>query len=123
MVDIDVKRGARRAHLELHAVQLGLVDGARTRVAPIRLLLELLEGEHETLPLLGQVEVGAEVVEALATAPRLGRGGGIGHLEANLAPRARSLARPEGDAVVAGGIVGGLGIDEVETDPAVANPG
>src|SRR3569623_109350 len=66
VVDPHVVVGALDVHLPLHAVDLGGVDVRLARRAPALHLLHVAERDDEALPLLGQVQIRAEVVDALA---------------------------------------------------------
>lgn len=114
VVDPDVELGPRVGCLELDAEERARVDAGRAGCPPARQLLELLEAIHIMLPRLGELDIGAEVVVALAAFATVGRGGAIGHLEPHVRGRVGATAGVEGDAFVLRGIEAGLRLGEVE---------
>ena len=87
VVDEDVVVGGRDVDLELDAVDLRRRDVRLARAAPARHLLHRLPREDVLLPLGGQVQVAAEVVEALRADAAFRIGVRVRNLEAHLARR------------------------------------
>src|SRR5687767_2086968 len=63
LVDPDVELRVLLVDLELDAVELALVDAARVRVAPAFQLFHRAERDRELLPVVGEGQIGAVVVE------------------------------------------------------------
>src|SRR5690606_721914 len=96
VVEPDVEASVLRIEFPFKGNQLlGADFGAA--VAPVRLLQEPVEQHRVLLPLVGETNLDAEVVVAVAAPAPLRGGIAIGDLEANLA---RALG-PEGHALVA----------------------
>src|SRR5438105_652239 len=90
VIDVDVVGGAGHVDLPLHAEHLARVDVGLARLTPALHLLHVLEGEGVAGPLLGELQVHAEVVEALATDAAFRIGVAVRHLQADLIGRGRA---------------------------------
>ena len=115
VVDPDVEARTRPRDLKLDAVERGGVDAPRPRGAPTGELRKFLEAEHVVLPLLGQLDIGPEVVEALRALAGLGAGGAVGHLQPKASTRSGRPASEKRDALVARSVEPCLRFGEVET--------
>src|SRR6187402_267884 len=91
LVDPEVEGCTLLVDLELNAVHLRRIHALGARVAPALHLRHCDVGDDVLRPLLGQLQVHAEVVEALRAHLAVGVGVGVRHFEAHGAGRARAL--------------------------------